>query len=318
MGAGTQLSFWDEPVRDWLKPTAWSILNSMGFDGVDSDIQYRADTEEYYDKLEYFKWFKLARDAQSSGNERLAKQYQRMSRKTVTGRNPYERDVYVRSSIPRPERDYFDAFINTTNPKERERILEIVPPYMRSVYTAQWNIEDYERTGNEELGQLIQRARLYGGMPIDEGTYSLYEKENPPGMSYSEWYKLQELDDYFTNNPLPRPDFVGWNPSVDLQDVKLKVLLDEGANIHDYGLWDSNIRLLARKPYINNDTIEAVTPSLMNELSDIRRIGNEFGLSDIQVGSYNYYGMSPRNDIEVDLYDNRYKETMSLRKLLGL
>ena len=318
MGAGTQMAFWDEPIRDWLKPTAWSILNSMGFDGVDSDIQYRADTEEYYDKLEYFKWFNLARQAEISGDERMAREYRRMSRKTVTGRNPYEQDVYVRSSVPRPERDYFDAFVNTTSPKERERILEIVPPYMRSVYVAQWNIQDYQATGDQELGELIQRARLYGGMPIDEGSYSLYQKENPQGMSYAEWYKAQELDEYFVENPLPRPDFVGWSPDVDLQDVKLKMLLDEGANIHDYGLWDSQVRLLARKPYINDDTIEEVRPSLMNELGDLRRIGNEFGLSDLQVQSYNYYGISPRHDIEVDLWDNRLQEVINQRKLLGL
>ena len=310
---GTRMAFWDKLGRDAIRPGVWSAMNSLGFDGIPPWLQEVRENEEYFDKLEYYKWKKLEDGASERGDKYLAKEYSRLARKTVHGRNPYERSMYVRASLPKKERDYFEAFIATTNPKERERILELVPPAMRNIYVAQWQRADYERTGDPELKAIIDSGKRTGGVPASENLYSLFQSEAPPGMSYGDWYKIKQME----GMPVPRPNWVGFNPAVDLEDVKLQMVMDQGANIQDYGLWDSQARLLARKPYINPGTIEPVVGGMEAFRRSTRRFASDSGLPPPQISSYEYYSPFPRNEVEVDMYDNRAGAIEGQRRLLG-
>lgn len=45
------------------------------------------------------------------------------------------------------------------------------------------------------------------------------------------------------------------SPSLDIEDVKLKYVQMEGLSHYDFDLWDTRLRSLSRKPYINEDLI---------------------------------------------------------------
>ena len=61
-----------------------------------------------------------------------------------------------------------------------------------------------------------------------------------------------------SSSHLPGPDWVGWHPSVDLEDIKLKVVENMGEDIHEYNLWPSRNRRLQNKGYINTEAISAI------------------------------------------------------------
>jgi hypothetical protein len=58
------------------------------------------------------------------------------------------------------------------------------------------------------------------------------------------------LEQYFKSHKLPAENWVGYHPAVNLDDVKLKVARQEGLDLHDFNLWESQERTLRRKPYV--------------------------------------------------------------------
>lgn len=50
----------------------------------------------------------------------------------------------------------------------------------------------------------------------------------------------------------------GWHPSVDLEDIKLKVVQTLGEDMHEYDLWPQRAAALMNKPYINMETIKPI------------------------------------------------------------
>jgi hypothetical protein len=310
---GTRMAFWDKLGRDAIRPGVWTSMRSLGYEGIPPWLQEVRENEQYVDQLEYYKWKNLENSARESGEEYLAKKYAQVARKTVHGRNPYERDMYVRASLPKKERDYFDAFINTTNPKERQRILELVPPSMRNIYVAQWQRTDYERTGDPDLKVLIDQNKRTAGAPLTEELQQQFQREAPPGMSYGDWWKLKQLE----GMAVPRPDWVGFNPAVDLEDMKLKMVLSGNGDIQDYGLWDSQARMLARKPYINAGTIEPLVGGMQAMNRATRRLASNNNLPTPQMSTYEYYSPFPRDEIEIDMHDNRAGFMEGQRRLIG-
>jgi hypothetical protein len=62
--------------------------------------------------------------------------------------------------------------------------------------------------------------------------------------------KNPDLNEYFEDKALPRQNWAGWHPAVNLDDVKLKTVRQEALDIHDFNLWESDERKLKYKPYV--------------------------------------------------------------------
>lgn len=56
------------------------------------------------------------------------------------------------------------------------------------------------------------------------------------------------LNEYFKGHYLPGPDWTGWKADISLDDIKLKVLRNEGINIVDHGFWDEDIPYAEKAP----------------------------------------------------------------------
>jgi hypothetical protein len=83
--------------------------------------------------------------------------------------------------------------------------------------------------------------------------------------------KNPDIVDYFKQHQLPGLDWVGWNPGVALDDVKYRTVQQEGLELHDFNLWQSQGAQLQRKPYV-----PLVDPlDTTNNVGDIKRELND-------------------------------------------
>lgn len=54
--------------------------------------------------------------------------------------------------------------------------------------------------------------------------------------------KRPELVEYFSEHELPTPDWEGWNPNVDIEDVKLKIAKHQGLDVSQMGYYPQQVK----------------------------------------------------------------------------
>jgi hypothetical protein len=213
---GTPLAFWDEPVRDWFRPSFYSALHLLGYDGKPMWRKEAEATNEYFDKLEFIKYMQLADQAAQAGDGRGAAQFRWQASQTRVGVNPQGSPLSIYWALPAEERPYFNSFIQTTNEDERKRILEMVPVDQGNLYRSLW-------------------SRMDSGDPTLYGTSTVLDQ------SYMR-DQLSRTSSEMSGYPMPSPDWIGWHQDVDMSDVEVRYVDRMGADLHDYGLWESDLR----------------------------------------------------------------------------
>jgi len=150
-----------------------------------------------------------------------------------------------------------------------------------------------------DVDKIYNEARAEG-MPKTKELWAEYIATRLPSEGYGDWYRRTKL---LVGTPLPGPDWVGWHPQVDLEDIKLKVIQNLGEDMHDYDLWPERARRLLNKPFINAKTIKPILkPPEMTEEETITRINKLFLVNKMRPGIYSStsFGKS-RGSIRVDI-----------------
>ena len=316
---GTRFAFWGlkEGWRDWIRPFINQVRHDwFGWNGLPGHIKEVRSMNEYYDKLEFYKWKNLEGVAHEEGDYNKEKLYAKLARRTVTGVNPFDRSATVRAALPKEEQEFFDDFASETNERKRAKILEIVPEYMHKIYEAQWLKADALRTGDEDLNRLVQDWGSTKGEDISSASWSKYQSEAPSWMTYGDFMKINNVQ---ASMDLPSQNWVGFNPAVDIQDVKLKVVMDAGRDIHDVGLWESQQRLLSRKPYLTDEVTsqgDYFNPVSGNDLST-----GVFGSQGLDVNSarqLSYPSKYPTHTLDLEIQDSRESEVNNFNNKYGL
>ncbi len=220
----TPHAFWNEPWRDWIRPSALSLANMLGYEGKPLHVQEREEINEYYDKLQFMKYMNLAN---SADNARDRKRFLGIASRTRHGVNGTGDAMSIYMALPEEERKFFNSFA-MASAEDRERIREMVPEDQKHLYEAVWSRVD---SGNYQS--------LYS-----EGLSELNEQQLQQ--------KYQQVGDYFQNYDIPNPDWIGWHKDVDINDIKIKYLDDSGAQLRDYDLWQSQARRVRRQPYLED------------------------------------------------------------------
>ncbi len=290
---GTKNAFWQHPVRDFIAPFGRLIGKSLGFEGISSDIKHTRDVEQYFDILEYVKSARLANVARMAHDEEAEKEFESKKEATLFGLNPYTRNyTAIFNSLPARDRDYFNAFSIAKTTEERAKILELVPDNEKALYIARWKIlqaddikaatkagilsKDQLNQADEQLETIFEEAKNEG-FPSTKELTAEFIATRSPGENYGDWYRRTKL---LPEVSMPGADWVGWHPSVDLEDVKLKVVETLGEDMHDYGLWPSRLKDLAYKPFIDEEAIEPLLQPQKLSSSQIRDRINEVLLVD--------------------------------------
>jgi hypothetical protein len=111
------------------------ILAGMPSNYVPDHVREESNVLEYLDKLSYLKNRSLEEYSMSAGREDLAKEFKKMSRKTMVGAtNP----IAVRSSLPKSsDKKYFDIFVRAPE-ENRAELLAGLPPIMGAALQRTW------------------------------------------------------------------------------------------------------------------------------------------------------------------------------------
>lgn len=233
---GARLRRWQRPIHDFLNPyIRGTYRRVVGDPGIPSDIQKKRDFNTMTDMLNYL------RDLQQG--------YTNKTGRTAIGANLFGDVSYVASTLPDRDSTYFPRLVKETNPKIRKQILAAVPTEMSNALVAQWTAQEASiaRTRGEEENAIGQGGRPYSD-DVDE-----YRKAGT-ALSYGDYERSKEVAEFFSTRGLHLPEDPSseiWNPDIDFEDVKLKIIQQEGYDAHDFGIFDDRSALLWRKPYID-------------------------------------------------------------------
>lgn len=219
---GTPMSFWDKPWRDWFRPSMYSAMNMLGYEGKPMWRVEADETNAYFDKLEYIKYMQLAQS--SYGRDRM--RYLWAAGQTRHGVNPQGNPLGIYWSLPAEERKFFNAFAHATG-QDRERILEMIPSDQRHIYEGVWSKMD--------------EGGIYAGSPTSIDDQYLASRY------------ASAADDIGAG--MPSVDWIGWHDDVDMEDIRVRYVDEIGRDIHDFGLWESTLKKSMGQPFLEGSTV---------------------------------------------------------------
>lgn len=263
---GTGNAFWDRPVENFFAPAKEMLEYKFGDESIPEPVQRRRAVQEYFDALEYVKKQKirkaLSKDLYQDWETEYAKEYLKEYCPSTWDINPFTNPARVMQSLPRNHRDFFKSFSNARTEEDRQEILSLVPREEQRIYLAQWAKQEQEAiiakkeagiATKEEDQELAELTTLHatGGYGITEDLEEQWEVETGGNIPYDKWVTRKKTQEYFSKRTMPGPDWIGWHPAVDLKDIQVQYVADEGMDHHDFDLWGDRVRSLARKPYIH-------------------------------------------------------------------
>ena len=187
-------------------------------------------------------------------------------------------------------------------PEQQQKIIEALPEHKRGI------MRDYYYNADMNA---INRAATAGpmsstGMDYSEQLSRYKDKQgfgDAEDASMAEQMKEQELQRYFKNKSVPKADWIGFNPAVDLEDVKLKYIQSEGMDYHDFGIYPSRASYIGRKNYLDQQAVNDLnTHAYLNPFRTLAALNK----SQQVYGTYSYNIQGP-NDVvsNVDITVNR-------------
>lgn len=319
---GTEASFWNKPLENFLLPAIEEMEYAIGDEEIPGAVQQRRATQEYFDMLEWEKQRRVAATAETSQERAKALALQR---RTMFGMDPFGRPGDVMRALPRSARDFFQAFSQAQTLEDREEILSLVSQQERRAYLAQWMRQQQVALEAKRRARLTTRqdamalnkilmARQSEGYGYTQSDLRQWEEETRREVAFDDWLRQKKAQEYWDTHSLPGADWIGFHPSVDLEDVQARYLQHEGLDHHDFDIWGDKVRSLARKPYIGPEAVQQLEPSERLSEEDIARpaiarrnmrtLQDSFGGQDarIEISNVGAPGVSRYN---IDVRDER-------------
>ena len=316
---GSDMGYWNRPWEQFIRPAALESIRAIpgAYDDVPENVEKLRDTEEYFDKLKYLRAKMHQKQASELGDIGGIHAWRTQAGRTLVGADPFQNLQSVLMAMPRRERDYFQEFSTEDDPERQTRLLDILPKNLGRVYRLLWESRALNKLDDQEAVSLMDakegdlkelRQALINDMSSgSRATPEMLERyqEEDPDAPLNEWLAEQELQEYFQDHNLPNESSLVWDPRVDLEDIKLKVIKSEGQDQHDYDLWESRERLLSRKPYLDTAVADLHERRSAEDIRrQIRAICEGYQIQDLAVE------VEPGNQMEhqvmVNLaYDNR-------------
>lgn len=89
----------------------------------------------------------------------------------------------------------------------------------------------------------------------------------------------EENENFFSSHVLPSGAWIGWRPDIDLKDVEVKTIANEGMNLSDFGFYESQLR----QPEVINAPEVHLHGSTAELTSNLKRILEGQGLEDVDI-----------------------------------
>jgi hypothetical protein len=289
---GTRMRRWDRPIHDFLAPYARGTFHrGTGHIVVPEEVQRRRDLNTLSDMLRYL------RAAQKG-------KYGEMQT-TALGANLFGSSQFVSSTLPRTEQLYFKKFLGETDTDEREKILAAASPELARSLEAQWVSQDAQIARAEEQDvPLLDK----GGRLITQAGMEEYRRAGSQ-LNYGDFQRSQEITEFFarTGFDLPSPESPLWDENIDYEDVKVKMVQQEGYNLHDFHLYDDRSALLWRKPWLDG-AVRELTSGNQRSVEKIRQATEQILLQaeggDPRVVAVGRTTRAPHSNIRIDFTED--------------
>ena len=252
---GTRMRRWDKPVKDFLAPYYHGMLHRVSGDVFipESTVEKR-NLNTMVDMLEYLRDLNIA---STSAGERG--KYTTKASRTAIGANLTGSTMFLGSTLPDRDSRYFREFVNSTDDGERQKILNVVPEEMARALEAHWAAKEASiaQAEGKDAG-----VRFSGGRLVTEEGLKRFKKAETK-LGYGDYERSLEIADFFSKTGLSLPESESslWDPNIDYEDVKLKIIEMEGRDYHDFNIFDDRASLLWRKPYVDGAVQELTSGS---------------------------------------------------------
>lgn len=242
---GSRMRRWQRPFHDMVAPWARGMYKRLtGETLIPEEAQHRRDVDTLVDELDYLRGY-----VQAAAHPDARGRYTSQTKRTNIGANLFGSPGFVATTLPRREKIYFQAFLQETDPEKRQQILQSVSPELARALTAQWVKTDamLARAAGKEVPAIEEGGILYTEQGLEE-----YGKAKTD-LSYSDYIRSRTIAETFgkLGYNIPGPGSPIWSQGLDYEDVKLKIVQNEGYDYHDFNIYDDRAALLWRKPYID-------------------------------------------------------------------
>ena len=280
---GSDVGIWTNPYSHFLKPTLNRLADSGSIDQFKpKEAIEKENIDTYFDKLSLVKAIKT-NDTYDIERNITALSY--------LGINDPGSMKRFKSALPEGQSAYVEAFSQEKDKKKRNQILSLVPKDIGRAYQSIWsNIDIYDQAilrGNDpnkalEEEYLKDSKKLKSALSIDitrqdketihNQASTLANDEDKKRFEQYQEAKLvrlkaaqKEASEYVENQTgsLPSDNWIGWDPRLTIDDIKLKTLTIGKEDIHRFGYWQKDLERSER-------LIGLKEGGIVNELENIK------------------------------------------------
>lgn len=256
---GSDVGIWTNPYSHFIKPSANRVRGLLpGPLQKPSEALEKERVDEYFDKLAFLK-------ARRNGSTNDAM-------RTVIGSSyngVYDKNTMdkLRAALPEGQSAYLDAFSKEKDPNKRRTILQMLPRDIQRAYSQVWKSIDAgdaakHHGGSVEEATRAQRERDTARLARSTGVSVSSEfmekiRQSSSGMSGSAKRKYikdqmetetrmlaaeKEASNYVKGQTgIPSNSWIGWDPRLTMNDIKLRTLTVGREDVHRFGFWKPDI-----------------------------------------------------------------------------
>ncbi len=313
---GTDTGMWTKPYDHFIKPAINKTL--MTDTGVPEETVEKRSVNEYFDKLQYVKYRNLYKQALKDGDGGLAYDYKKKYQTTITGALASGLDENMEVTrgyiaLPDQEKAYFAAFSGATSEQDRQSIVNAESTSVAELYSKIWQRRD--AIANNADDPDAQASAIRNIVQKDEqslavsnpGLYASYKvSSESKTSSFSEYVADKEAESYINNTTgMPDKSFSGWDPRIDINDIKLKTLSVGKEDVRGYGFWQDDEARLARLVAVDKENqvvndIDRIKMGIREEKSRAAAIKADLYKRGINVDSVQFH-KSKTEDINMTI-----------------
>lgn len=318
---GTDAAVWTNYYSHFLKPALNKTRLTFDRGFIPEEKKEKDAINEYFDKIKHIK-NRSDVNPYNDSNSVVAT--------SMSGLNTSDKVMQFRKSLSADERDYFQSFSNETSEKKRDAIRSLLPTDVLRGYEQIWRnvdiardakergvsvqkaiAEDIHKTTNKlsstmgaslsskerELAQqkVKNNSDSYWNLGFSKSDRIKYTEDEMLRLKMADMESLTYLDN---STGVPTKRFMGWDPRLRTEDIKIRTLSVGGEDLKRFGFWQKDEDRMNRLSFLRHD--EEVVQSIddiKNELKKNRYMKQQ--ISDLMFKK----GFKTRN---IDVVDSTY------------
>lgn len=281
---GADTAIWTNPYSHFIKPALNKL--TLGTIGQTSFVNFKPEeTKEKEAINEYFDKLKVLKNA-ATGN--LTQASKTVAVSSLSGLTTKDSVLKFKSALSSEQRDYFESFSKEKDEKKREQILAMLPTDVARGYQQIWKNLDIA-TKTKINGGSVQKklantflddTRALMGSVGSDISLTKDDKEEIQntidtdtdqyanmGFSKKQRFELEEAGKLrqklaiaesasYIRNATGTPDskFMGWDPRLTVEDIKIKTLSLGKEDLRRFGFWKGDEERMNRITAFDKET----------------------------------------------------------------